>query len=584
MDYHIKWIWKQWFKQKWFVLILLLFTLVSAIVSIAYPYIFKMLIDLLSDILKFPAKYPNPMVEVNRIIHLFLAVGIAWYLSSFYPAFRAYMNARFEHTLRMYYFKHVMDKDYLFFQKFRTGDLATRFTDDLGESQKVAWFLCSGIFRAVNSFAIIAFSLVVMFSINWLLTLLSIASLPLMMLIFYVTSDKLYYNFEKNQQAISNINSQLEMSFSGIRIIKAFVSEEKYNRFFDLALAKRFKTEMSVVKLNAILHLIYGYIDYFAQIGVIVFGGWMAVKGTISVGTFFLFYTYLSMMIYPLLDLPQLFVSGKQTFVNIDRLEEIKNFPIEHPVNENGRKIGTFESLTFEGVSFTYPGKKNPVISDCSFTLHRGEKMLVLGTTGAGKTTLANLITGILYPTQGRILINGIPIEEYNIKDWRSQIGIVPQEALLFTGTVKDNINFAKNETGTIPYEDVVRISQLQTELANFPLGDETPVGSKGLTLSGGQKQRVTIARALINRPQLLILDDITASLDAENEARLWQELNTNFPDITCVMISHRLSTMRYADSVMFIDSEGHCHKGTHAELAKLLPEYKSFIQEHLKA
>jgi len=209
---------------------------------------------------------------------------------------------------------------------------------------------------------------------------------------------------------------------------------------------------------------------------------------------------------------------------------------------------------------------------------------LILGTTGAGKTTLANLITGILYPTQGRILINGIPIEEYNIKEWRNQIGIVPQEALLFTGTVKDNINFAKNETGAIPYEDVVRISQLQTELANFPLGDETPVGSKGLTLSGGQKQRVTIARALINRPQLLILDDITASLDAENEARLWQELNTNFPDITCVMISHRLSTMRYADSVMFIDSEGHCHKGTHADLAKLLPEYKSFIQEHLKA
>jgi len=162
-----------------------------------------------------------------------------------------------------FYFKHILKKDYAFYQKFRTGDIVTRLTDDLSDFPKVAWFLCSGIFRAVNSFSMIAFSLAVMFSLNWLLTLLSIASLPFMMIIFYITSDKLYLNFQKNQQAISNINNQLEMSFSGIRIIKAFVSEEKYNRFFETALANRFKTEMSVVKLNAILHLIYEYIDYF---------------------------------------------------------------------------------------------------------------------------------------------------------------------------------------------------------------------------------------------------------------------------------------------------------------------------------
>ena len=148
-----------------------------------------------------------------------------------------------------------------------------------------------------------------------------------MMVVFYFASDKLYRNFELNQKAISNINSQLEMSFSGIRIVKAFVSEEKYNRFFDKALAQRFKTEMGVVKLNALLQLIYGYIDYIAQIGVILFGGYMAVKGTISVGTFYMFYSYLGMMIYLLLDLHQLFVSGKQALVNIDRLEEIKDFP-----------------------------------------------------------------------------------------------------------------------------------------------------------------------------------------------------------------------------------------------------------------
>jgi ATP-binding cassette subfamily B multidrug efflux pump len=134
-----------------------------------------------------------------------------------------------------------------------------------------------------------------------------------------------------------------------------------------------------------------------------------------------------------------------------------------------------------------------------------------------------------------------------------------------------------------MPYDDVVRIAQLKSELAAFPLGDGTPVGNRGLTVSGGQKQRVTIARALMNKPQLLILDDITASLDAENEENLWKELKNCFADITCVVISHRLSTLRYIDSILFIDSDGHCFKGTHAELVVNLPEYHSFIHEHLK-
>jgi ATP-binding cassette subfamily B multidrug efflux pump len=583
MNYHIKWILKQWIAQKWYVLVMIFFTLLSSAVAVAYPYAFKKLIDLISDILRFPANYPHPMQEVNRIIMLFLAIGLGQLVTGFYPSFRALMNVRFEHTLRMLYFKHILDKDYAFYQKFRTGDIVTRLTDDLSDFPKVAWFLCSGIFRAINSFSMIVFSLIVMFSLNWLLTLLSIASLPFMMLVFYFTSDKLYGNFQRNQTAISNINNQLEMSFSGIRIIKAFVSEEKYNRFFQSALAKRFKTEMSVVKLNAVLHLIYEYIDYLAQIGVIIFGGYMAVKGTISIGTFFLFYTYLSMMIYPLLDLPQLFVSGKQCFVNIDRLDEMRDYPVIHPQRDDGFRIEQLETIAFNNVSFTYPDKEYPVLTNCSFDIRQGEKLLILGSTGAGKSTVANLLSAILYPSKGEVLVNGRQLEELDIENWRSKIGYVPQEALLFTGTIKDNINFALREGDPLLYEDVVRISQLKSEIAAFPLGDETPVGNKGLTVSGGQKQRVTIARALINKPQLLILDDITAALDAENEENLWLELRSLMSDITCVVISHRLSTLRYIDSILYIDSIGRCHKGTHDELIFALPEYHSFIHEHLK-
>ena len=583
MNKHIKWILKQYKAQIWFVLIMIVFTLLSSAVSIAYPYAFKRMIDLLRDILADPSRYPAPMVEVNKVLMFFLAIGAAQFFTGFYPCIRAWVNLRFEHSLRMLYFGFVSHKDFRFFKKFRTGDIVTRLTDDLSDFPKISWFLGSGIFRAFNSFSMILFSLIVMFSINVKLTLLSIAPLPLMMVVFYFTSEKLYTNFERNQRAISNINSQLEMSFSGIRIVKSFVSEEKYNRFFDVALARRFDTEMSVVKLNAVLSLIYQYIDYFAQIGVIMFGGWMAVKGEITVGTFFLFYTYLSMMIYPLLDLPQLFVSGKQAFVNIDRLEEMKAHPTFNKAEDTGRRVDDFHGLSFDQVNCSYPEKDRSIIKDVSFELKQGERMLILGATGSGKTTIANLILGLVKPDSGHISFSGIDLEEINIRTLRDVVAYVPQEPSLFSGSIKENILMGNEGASDIEYQTALKAAQLEDEVTQFPKGDASPVGQRGLSVSGGQKQRITIARALIKRPRLLILDDITASLDAENEEKLWQAINRDYPNIGAIVISHRLSTLRYVDSVLYIDSRGKAHKGSHDELVFKNKDYHDFLHEHLK-
>lgn len=373
------------------------------------------------------------------------------------------------------------------------------------------------------------------------------------------------------------------MSFSGIRIVKAFVSEEKYNRFFDTALARRFKTEMDMVKLNAVLSLIYQYIDYFAQIGVILFGGYMAVKGEISVGTFYMFYSYLSMMIYPLLDLPQLFVSGKQAFVNIDRLEEMKDHPTFNDHWQGTQKPTQISELRFDKVTCTYPEKSEPAIRDCSFELKDGERLLILGSTGAGKTTVANLVLGLLLPDSGQITIDGIPLQDIDLVSLRNLIAYVPQDPLLFTGTVKENVLFAVDEASQEEYQTAVKASQLEAEIADFPDKDETRVGQRGLGVSGGQKQRITIARALVKRPKLLILDDITASLDAENEEKLWQDIDVHYPGISAIVISHRLSTLHYVDRVLFIDDEGHAHQGTHEELVFGNKDYHDFLHEHLK-
>jgi len=288
-------------------------------------------------------------------------------------------------------------------------------------------------------------------------------------------------------------------------------------------------------------------------------------------------------MIYPLLDLPQLFVSGKQAFVNIDRLEDMKDYPSFNDTWKGEEKLREIRELRFENVDCTYPDKSEPAIRQCSFDLKEGERMLILGSTGAGKSTIANLVLGLLQPDSGSITFNGIPIEQIDLETLREIIAYVPQDPVLFTGTVQDNVLFAMDKAGKEEYKIAVKAAQLEQEIASFPERDQTRVGARGLGVSGGQKQRIAIARALIKRPKLLILDDITASLDAENEEKLWQDINKHYPGITAIVISHRLSTLHYVDKVLFLDENGFAHQGTHEELVFNNKEYHEFLHEHLK-
>jgi ATP-binding cassette subfamily B protein len=400
-----------------------------------------------------------------------------------------------------------------------------------------------------------------------------------MIAIFFITSENLYKRFKLNQEAISEINNQLEMTFSGVKIIKSFVCEDKYKRFFKTALDRKFHTQMEVVKLDTQLHLVYQYIDQFAQIGVIIFGGYMVISGDISVGTFFAFYTYLAMLVYPMLDLPQLFISGKQAFVNIDRLEEIRDFPVE--ISSFGKAdIKRVDSIKFNDVSFMYEERTAWLLRNIDFNVKRGERVVIIGPVGAGKSTILSLLTGILKPTNGEIFINDTPLEEINMISFRDKIGYVPQEPLLFSGTIRENIEFGLKNVSEKDYREALTVSQIEKEIENFSDKDRTVIGQRGVNLSGGQKQRIAIARALIRKPEILILDDITASLDAENEEKLWQDIGRIFKDITCFIVSHRLSTIRYVDNVVFIEAGRVVGKDRHDNMVKNFESYRDYIQD----
>ncbi|MCX7026143.1 MAG: ABC transporter ATP-binding protein [Spirochaetes bacterium] len=580
---HRAWIWDVWKEKKGLIALLLFLTLLSSAVAVAFPLLTKELFDMLEAILAGKGGLRNPNGELKRAALFFAALGFAGFIAGFFPGIRGALNVAFDYIVRKKYFAELTEKDHRFFAAFSSGDIVTRLTSDIGDFPKLAWFLCSGIFRAVESTSKVILCAIAMFILDWKLALFSVVFLPAMLYVFSVTQATIYEKVKKNEEAISKINEQLEMSFSGVRIIKAFAAEKKYERFFSEALGKRYSTEMGVVRMETLLNLIYQNIDYVAQIALIFAGGIMVVKGRIGIGTFYAFYNYLNLLIYPILDIPQLFIFGKRAFVNIDRLEEMRNFPKPASIPEPAEPE-SFERIDVEGLSFGYGERRGAALDGVSFGLARGERLLVIGPVGCGKTTLVKTLAGLLSPGKGVIKADGIPLSGISRKSWAALVGYVPQEPLLFSGSVFENVAFGT--LAAVPaleasrFWEYVGAAQVEDEIRSFPKAEATLLGQRGIAVSGGQKQRIAIARALAREPELLLLDDMTANLDTANEARLWDALAGR--NLTIVAVSHRLSSVQYADKVLFLKEGRVAGFGTHAKLLETNADYKAFVASHI--
>ncbi|HUX37719.1 MAG TPA: ABC transporter ATP-binding protein [Rectinemataceae bacterium] len=601
---HLAWVWDIWKKRKGLIGLLLFLTLLSSAVAAAYPLVAKMVLDAIQSALDKGSKGSagaGARATILRFVNLILAIGAAGFVASLFPGIRGVMNNIFEHEIRTRYFGEAMKKDQAFFAHFRTGDLVTRLTDGLGPvNDGMSWFLCSGIFRAVESTSKLVFCLVAMFLLDWRLACLSLLPLPLMIGFFFFAQERVFDSYRRNQEAISDINSQLEQSFAGARIIKAFACEATYGRFFDEALARRFGTELRLVRLDSLMGLIFQYIEYFAQIGVVFAGGWMAVSGSIGIGTFYAFYSWLGMLVIPIMDLPNLFVAGKRTFAAVDRIEEIRTWP-DSPPPEAPVSIDRIESIEFETVDFAYhrhevgdeedqvakagAASRRPALQSCSFRIEAGERLVVVGPVGSGKSTLMKLAAGILLPSSGRILVNGMPLDSIEAGSLSRQIGYVPQESLLFSGSIRENVALGLPEAealiGEEDFRRAISVAALADEIENLPAGAETLLGQRGISLSGGQRQRVAVARALARRPSILLFDDITASLDAANEERLWRALDRETGRSAAIVVSHRVSTLAFADKVLFLLEGRPLAFGRHEELFETNSDYRAFIGEH---
>jgi ABC-type multidrug transport system fused ATPase/permease subunit len=311
----------------------------------------------------------------------------------------------------------------------------------------------------------------------------------------------------------------------------------------------------------------------------------MVINGSLSLGELTAFFLYVGMMLPPMMDIPNLFVTSRTAFACIDREIEIEDTPGgTEGCYEGVKPLESIEELALESVAFSFDEGLPAALSDISLRIKRGERVAVVGAVGCGKTTLVKVAAGLLPPESGTVRINGCPLADWDLASYRARLGYIPQEATLFSESVAGNVLFGRELGGEV-VDAALALAQVRDEMIALPEGLEQVLGQKGLSISGGQKQRLAIARALAAGPELLLMDDCTSSLDAENEQAFWQDFGARHPDAACLIVTHRLATAQQADRI-YVLAKGHVvGQGTHAELLQSCPEYQSFLtKEELRS
>ncbi len=546
---YLKWFWQLWKRTKIRMLLVILATIATMATKTAYPIFLKLIVDEMSG--------DYQVDSVYKLIIFFILFSIAnEFLAMGLPFLRGYLNLLYASMVRNHYYKIVTQKSHRFFKKFKTGDLITRLTDDIdGSWIRIFWYACSGILRPLEAFLILGLSLGVMAYYSVPLTLYSFLPIPFLVFALSRIEEKmLKYTIEK-QEVTSECNNILDSCFSGIRVIKSTRSEKYYYGEYKKAVDNRVEKEKKFLKINQILHFLTMMTSNIGCIVVIFVGGIYVTKNAITLGTLLLFITYLQSLIEPLWTLSFFYASSKQVFKYVDRLTEIDDFEIDdESLNIQPNKnhyVENFNSLTLSNLSFNFHDDPRMIFKDINLTIKKGESVAIMGEVGSGKSSLLELITGELSPQKGKILLNDHPIE--HIDGVGDIIGYIRQENLLFSESIKDNLNLSKD------YNDkdiklFLKTSLIENEINSFPKGINTILGQRGITLSGGQKQRLSIARTLIRRPQLLLMDDCTAAMDARTEKLFWKGLKKEFTDLSYIVVTHRQVTANQADRIFKIE------------------------------
>jgi subfamily B ATP-binding cassette protein MsbA len=476
----------------------------------------------------------------------------------------SYAGQRLVHDLRKVVFEHLQRLSLSFFERSRTGDTISRLTNDLTVVQNT---LITGLRDFVHDAILLVGIVAAVFWLHWRLALVALLLFPLIGLTIKVYSGKIRYFSGQMQEKVAEIAAQLQETLTGIRVVKAFTMEDEERARFASKNEESFQAGMKSAQMMATVFPVVELLTVLGLVGVLWYGVGEVVAGNLLEGDLIAFLSYLGMAAAPINGITRSVNQFQQGLAATDRVfaildEEFEVQEVPQPVklnNVQGR-------VAFENVTFAYrPGLD--VLEDVSLVVEPGEVVALVGPSGAGKSTLANLVPRFFDPTRGRVTIDGIDVSTVSIRSLRSQIGLVPQETILFGVSAAENIRYGRPDASPTEIEEAARLANAHEFLRELPHGYDTLVGERGVALSGGQKQRLAIARALLRDPRILILDEATSNLDAESEALVQEALERLMHDRTTLIIAHRLSTVMNADRIVVMDGGHIVEEGDHAQL-----------------
>ncbi len=486
-----------------------------------------------------------------------------------------------EYDLKNKIYAHYQQLDRAFYKRNSTGDLMNRISEDVG---KVRMYLGPAIMYTINLAVLFVLCIGFMLNVNVELTLWTLAPLPIMSVIIYKVSDVMNRRSMAVQNEQSRLSTLAQESFSGIRVLKAYAKEKMaIGRFASAANDYRERT-MDQAVVDALFMPAIMLLIGLSTVLTIFIGGRMLINGdpTVSVGNIAEFVIYVNMLTWPFASVGWVTSLVQQASASMERINEFLD--TQPAIVDEGDELAEVKgAITFEQVGFTYPHTGIRALDDVSFHIPAGDTLAIVGHTGSGKSTVAELIGRVHDAGTGRVLIDGVPIRKVSLAKLRAHLGIVPQEVLLFSDTIGNNIAFRLDGSGHDQrVREAAQKAQVDDDIEGFPKGYDTMVGERGITLSGGQKQRVSIARAIIGGPRILLFDDALSAVDTATEEAILRELRTVMKGRTTVIISHRISAVRDADLIVVLENGRVAEEGDHASLLAKNGLYAELHEEQL--
>jgi ATP-binding cassette subfamily B protein len=518
------------------------------------------------------------VAAVTMLLVLALVRGVFSFLQTYWLE-QVSQNVAFEMRNRL--FNKLSDLSFSYHDQQQTGQLMTRVTSDV---EVIRQFVGQGLLNLIASVVTVFGVIAVLLATNWQLALVELASIPVIFVLIGYFISKVRPLFGIVQTRIGALNTILQENLAGIRVVRAFAREpHEQKRYLGLNTALM-DVNITINKRSSVAFPLTFLTVNVATLLVVLVGGLKVIDGTMTIGTLVAFLSYLVVLIGPVFGIGFLATAISRAGVSAERVFEVLDAKNEVEEKPGAQKLGAIQgNVEFRNVTFKFAGAEQPALDDVSLMAPSGATVAIMGRTGSGKSSVINLIPRFYDPQKGQILVDGVDVRDVTLESLRANIGIVLQDTVLFSGTIRENIAYGQPDASAVQVVAAARAAQADDFIRSFPDGYETLVGERGVGLSGGQKQRIAIARALLLNPRILILDDSTSAVDAETEYQIQQALDQLMYGRTSFVIAQRVSTVRNADLIVLLDEGRIIATGTHDDLLRDSELYGEIVDSQLR-